>query len=101
MSVGTLLEIEPATGRMHQIRVQFAHRGWPVVGDAAYGARTQFAGSFTGPEGDSNRCEAIALHARRLTLWHPVRYDLLSIEAPPPASWGAFIPGESQFAPTG
>ena len=31
---GALLEIEPRTGRMHQIRVQAAARGWPVRGDA-------------------------------------------------------------------
>src|SRR4051812_47800055 len=36
---GALLEIEPQTGRMHQIRVQAASRGWPVRGDALYGAR--------------------------------------------------------------
>src|SRR5436309_14885076 len=34
----TLLEIEPQTGRMHQIRVQAAVRGWPVCGDFLYGA---------------------------------------------------------------
>jgi 23S rRNA pseudouridine1911/1915/1917 synthase len=36
----TLLEIELETGRMHQIRVQFASRGWNLVGDFAYGARS-------------------------------------------------------------
>src|SRR4051794_15212334 len=35
---GTLLEIEPHTGRMHQIRVQAASRGWPVRGDVLYGS---------------------------------------------------------------
>ena len=35
---GTLVEIELMTGRMHQIRVQFASRGCPVVGDTKYGA---------------------------------------------------------------
>src|SRR5438128_7192746 len=35
----TLLEIEPETGRMHQIRVQAAVRGWPVRGDVLYGSR--------------------------------------------------------------
>src|SRR5262245_34219861 len=37
----TLLEIEPLTGRTHQIRVQLAGHGWPVVGDAQYGAATR------------------------------------------------------------
>src|SRR5207249_2226431 len=39
---GALLEIEPQTGRMHQIRVQAASRGWPVQGDFLYGARLSF-----------------------------------------------------------
>ena len=43
---GALLEIEPETGRMHQIRVQAATRGWPVRGDFLYGARLPF-----GPNG--------------------------------------------------
>ena len=35
-----LLEVEPATGRMHQIRVQLASRGRCIVGDFLYGARS-------------------------------------------------------------
>ena len=74
---GTLIEIELVTGRMHQIRVQFGSRGWPVVGDTQYGARTFFEG---GPE-------TIALHARSLTLRQPIRYDELTITAPLPPTW--------------
>lgn len=77
-----LVEIELQTGRMHQIRVQFASRGRPIVGDVQYGARTTFAGATSG-----ERDGAIALHARSLTLLHPVRYDPVTIVAPPPASW--------------
>ena len=72
----TLLEIEPQTGRMHQLRVQLAARGWPVLGDLQYG----------GPPLEGVP-DAIALHARRLTLRHPVRYDEVTIEAPPPVWW--------------
>src|SRR5439155_16595826 len=39
---GTLLEIQPETGRMHQIRVQAAVRGWPVRGDVLYGSQLSF-----------------------------------------------------------
>ena len=35
---GTLLELTPLTGRMHQLRVQAAWRGHPVLGDVMYGS---------------------------------------------------------------
>lgn len=79
----TLVEVELKTGRMHQIRVQFASRGCPIVGDEQYGATSQFAGASSL---DQER-GAIALHAHSLTLLHPIRYDELTITAPLPATW--------------
>ncbi|WP_437187760.1 RluA family pseudouridine synthase [Planctomicrobium sp. SH668] len=78
-----LVEIDLGTGRMHQIRIQFGSRGCPVIGDEQYGSKTPFPGySF------ADRLSApIALHARRLKLFHPVRYDEMEITAPLPASW--------------
>ncbi len=35
MDAGTLVEFQPVTGRMHQIRIQAASRGHPLLGDAA------------------------------------------------------------------
>jgi 23S rRNA pseudouridine1911/1915/1917 synthase len=70
----TLIEVLLETGRKHQIRVQLAHRGWPIVGDTKYGAERPF------PQG-------IALHARRLEIVHPVRQGPLIIETPPPNYW--------------
>lgn len=81
---GALVEIELLTGRMHQIRVQFGSRGWPVVGDKLYGATTV----LPLPEFADERDRPIALHARELTLKHPIRYDSLTITAPLPATWG-------------
>ncbi len=75
---GSFVEIELETGRKHQIRLQFGDRGHAILGDRKYGGR---AGDF--PRG-------IALHARRLTLTHPVRRDCLELVAPLPASWGEF-----------
>jgi 23S rRNA pseudouridine1911/1915/1917 synthase len=72
----TMLEIEPQTGRMHQIRVQAAAHGWPVCGDALYGARTLF-----GPAAASSRDRVIALHARSLTFLHPIRYEPITVVA--------------------
>jgi 23S rRNA pseudouridine1911/1915/1917 synthase len=79
----SLVEVELQTGRKHQIRVQLAHRGHPVVGDRKYGSRVPF-----GP--------GIALHARRLVVMHPVRQDELELCAPLPPSWhalGVWEPG--------
>jgi len=72
----SVLEIELHTGRKHQIRVQLAHRGFPVVGDRKYGSRRAF------PAG-------IALHARRLVVVHPVRYEPVEFIAPLPPSWSS------------
>jgi 23S rRNA pseudouridine1911/1915/1917 synthase len=79
----TLLEVELLTGRTHQIRVQLAARGWPIVGDGQYGAVTR----LVEPPPPDPRDEPIALHARNLTILHPVRYDALTITAPVPANW--------------
>ena len=71
------VEVRPKTGRHHQIRVQFAHRGHPVVGDFRYGARTGF------PE------KSLALHARALTLSHPTRKEEMTFTAAPEVFWPA------------
>lgn len=78
----TLVEVTLETGRKHQIRVQLAERGWPVLGDKKYGSRRSF------PAG-------IALHARRLEFTHPTRAETVAIEAPCPPSWRnlGFDPG--------
>jgi 23S rRNA pseudouridine1911/1915/1917 synthase len=84
---GALVEIELITGRTHQIRAQLAGRGFPIVGDAQYGAVTR----LVEPPPDL-RDAPIALHARSLTIRHPIRYDSLTITAPLPANWGAKAP---------
>jgi 23S rRNA pseudouridine1911/1915/1917 synthase len=71
---GSLLEVQLHTGRKHQIRVQLAHHGFPILGDKKYGSSQPFA-------------SGIALHARRLELLHPVRQTPLILEAALPTSW--------------
>lgn len=80
---GTLVELAPLTGRMHQLRVQAAWRGHPVFGDTTYGSTRPF-----GPTAELPRDRVIALHARRLTLTHPFSKQELTLEAPLPEYWG-------------
>ncbi len=84
----TLIEFEPLTGRMHQLRVQAAWRGHPVLGDVTYGSDRPF-----GPPAELPRDRVIALHARRLTISHPSTKEPLTLGAPLPAYWEAVTGG--------
>jgi 23S rRNA pseudouridine1911/1915/1917 synthase len=79
---GTLVEFRPRTGRMHQIRLQTALRGWPVRGDVLYGAKLPFGLPDAPP-----RDRIIALHARSLTFLHPIRYEPVAVVALLPSIW--------------
>ncbi len=68
----SLLEVELATGRHHQIRCQLADIGCPIKGDLKYGARR------SNPDG------SISLLARRVELEHPVSHQKIVAEAPVP-----------------
>lgn len=70
----SLVEIQLETGRKHQIRVQMASHGHPVLGDIKYGSRRRF------PHG-------IALHAAQLIVRHPTRDEEVTIACPPPQTW--------------
>jgi 23S rRNA pseudouridine1911/1915/1917 synthase len=81
-------ELEPTTGRGHQLRVQLASRGLPIVGDRKYGATSRLVALDGQPR--------IALHAKTLDFKHPTRPDRLRIEAPVPADWPASVRGETR-----
>ncbi len=76
-----LLEVNPITGRPHQIRVQLASMGCPIVGDLKYG--------FKEPNPDASIC----LHARELSFVHPVKNEPITITAPLPKNelWNRFL----------
>src|ERR1700761_5444160 len=67
-----LIEVNPITGRPHQIRIQLSTLGTPIVGDNKYGY----------PRGSLRR--SISLHARRLQFIHPIKKEPISIIAPVP-----------------
>lgn len=83
----TLFELRPLTGRSHQLRVQLATRGMPIVGDRKYGAKSTLLALDGRPR--------VALHARRLTFIHPTRREAISVDAPVPADWPASDAGAS------
>lgn len=72
----SLVRCRLVTGRMHQIRVHLAHKGWPLVGDPVYGRKD---GAIGFPRQ--------ALHAWRVALPHPVTREPLEILAPLPADF--------------
>jgi RluA family pseudouridine synthase len=80
--VETLLEIELETGRTHQIRVQCASRGHPLLGDEFYGSTIRF-----GPWSDDERERLIALHARSLKFRQPTTREYVAVDAPLPEHW--------------
>ena len=67
-----MLEVEPLTGRPHQIRVQLAKMGHPIKGDLKYGYPT------ANPDGN------ICLASKQLEFIHPVKNEPLRITAPSP-----------------
>lgn len=83
-----LLELEPVTGRMHQLRLQAAARGMPMLGDDVYGGADRAwvvppqAAGVADP-----RTSPIALHAARITYADPDTGAAVTIEAPLPDYW--------------
>lgn len=75
-----LLEIDPKTGRHHQIRCQLSQVGAIIKGDLKYGAKR------------SNKDGSIHLHARKVRFVHPVKKEEIEICAPVPKEnlWEAF-----------
>lgn len=83
--IDSMIEVRPRTGRKHQIRVQFAHRGHPLIGDIKYGSKRAFP--------------HVALHARVLVVAHPTRDETMTFVAPAPESWKALdLPPEVRRA---
>lgn len=82
----SLLQVRLQTGRRHQIRVQLAHRGHPIVGDMRYGATRELDG------------RNLALHAYQLALEHPIDEVGMRWTVRPPDVWDAVLDDAHQAA---
>ncbi len=76
-----LMELDPDTGRMHQLRVHLAHLGRPIAGDARYGGALVVAG---------HAVPRLMLHARALTFPHPSG-GKKRLEAPTPSDMAGLL----------
>lgn len=82
-----ILALEPRTGRMHQLRLQAATRGLPIVGDRLYDPAADTG--WCGPAAESGIEPPIALHARRIGYRDPDTGADAVAEVPIPATWPA------------
>jgi 23S rRNA pseudouridine1911/1915/1917 synthase len=78
MADALLVEARPQTGRKHQIRIQLAARGAPILGDARYG-------------GDPGAAHRVMLHAHRLALRHPSTGETVTVTSPYPPDFAALL----------
>lgn len=74
----SLLKIDLMSGKKHQIRVQLADQGCPVVGDKKYGK---------GEKGTKR----LMLHAGSLTIKHPYTHEWMTFESKPPHYFEALM----------
>ena len=74
-----LIELNPSSGRRHQLRTQLAHRGCPIVGDRMYRSRLPFS-------------PGIALHSALLECKHPHTGQEMCFEDPLPGNWKNHFP---------
>lgn len=80
----SLVKINLKTGRHHQIRVQFSHRGFPLLGDFRYGSKIKF------PK------KTIGLHAFSLTIEHPTKKEKMTFTCHPGDNWPKFFNEQAQ-----
>lgn len=78
---GSLIEVDLKTGRSHQIRVQLSNQSTPLYGDQKYGQHVNKPG------------QQIALWASRLSVKHPTKPEMVTVDCPPPNThpWTDFV----------
>ncbi|MBN2281703.1 MAG: RluA family pseudouridine synthase [Candidatus Marinimicrobia bacterium] len=75
----SMVEVDLKTGRHHQIRVQFAHRGFFLLGDFRYGSKIKF------------QDQSLALHAYYLEIEHPTLKERKIFKSPPGENWPEYF----------
>ncbi|WP_071608963.1 tRNA pseudouridine(65) synthase TruC [Entomohabitans teleogrylli] len=78
----SLVELEPHTGRKHQLRRHLKHLKHPIIGDSKHGDLRQNRAAA-----DHFGCHHLMLHASELALNHPVTGEPLTIRASLDAVW--------------
>ncbi|PYE84942.1 RluA family pseudouridine synthase [Pseudoroseicyclus aestuarii] len=77
--------LEPITGRTHQLRAHMAEMGHPIIGDGKYGGSGQEnLGEGWGASLGGELSRKMHLHARFLSIEHPVTHAQIKITAPLP-----------------
>ena len=88
----TYIRVRLETGRTHQIRVHFAWRRNPLVGDPVYGGRLALpAGASDALVTALRGFRRQALHATRLAFEHPASGEILDLEVPPPLDFASLL----------
>jgi 23S rRNA pseudouridine1911/1915/1917 synthase len=81
--LAALLRCRIHTGRTHQVRVHLRSIGHPILGDSAYGWRSDPRLGVHPPR--------VMLHAARLAFEHPTRGGRVDVEAPLPADFAGLL----------
>jgi 23S rRNA pseudouridine1911/1915/1917 synthase len=78
----TVVQVELITGRTHQIRAHLKYRGTPVLGDPVYGSLSA---------NKTYSADRQLLHAERISFYHPITKQKLTISAPIPTDMLKFL----------
>jgi len=78
----SLVELEPKTGRKHQLRRHMSHLRHPIIGDSKHGDLRQNRGAA-----EHFGCERLMLHASQLSLTHPITGEALCLRASLDDTW--------------